>query len=165
MNSGSQLKEMGNNTLHARVYPNNYRETLMMEETTLIVDEFGEVDETELIIEVHGGGVQSIKTNIIDRLPQDLVIKIYKEYLEPEVYYTLYKNIIESRESIALNGTELVEFLPRLLAKPVACKYISEKCFAFNNSFQGHKIKNKKSFKLMRKGQSFAATILFNLYH
>ena len=165
MNSGSQLKEMGNNTLHARVYPNNYRETLMMEETTLIVDEFGEVDETELIIEVDSGGLQYIKTNIIDRLPQDLVIKIYKEYLEPEVYYTLYKNIIESRESIALNGTELVEFLPRLLAKPVACKYISEKCFAFNNSFQGHKIKNKKSFKLMRKGQSFAATILFNLYH
>ena len=28
-----------------------------------------------------------IKTNMIDKLPQELVIKIYKEYLEADLYF------------------------------------------------------------------------------
>ena len=106
-----------------------------------------------------------IKRNIINKLPQDLVIKIYKEYLEADVYYTIYINIIEDPISQRLNGELLIPFLPIILSKKEPCVYIMKKCQAFTSSFIIHKIQNHKEFKLMKKGQSFAATILFSLYH
>ena len=105
-----------------------------------------------------------IKRNIIGKLPQDLVIKIYKEYLEADVYYTIYKNIIEDPISQRLNGKLLIPFIPIILSKPVVCKYIREHCPNFCSSFKKHKIDNKV-FTLMKKGESFAATILFSRYH
>lgn len=105
-----------------------------------------------------------IKTKIIDRLPKDLVIKIYKDYLEVEVYYMMYKNIIKSPISKTLDIKLLIPFLPSVFSKPNVCKYIREKCNAFNSSFTDHKINNNKQFNLMLKGQSFAATILCTLY-
>jgi hypothetical protein len=39
--------------------------------------------------------VNNVKKNIIDKLPTEIVIKIYKEYLEPEIFYIRYKDIIE----------------------------------------------------------------------
>ena len=109
--------------------------------------------------------LDTIKKNIIDRLPEDLVIKIYKDYLEPEVYYKLYIDIIENPFSLGLDGKLLLPFIPILLAKPIVCKYISTKCVAFCRSFQQHKVNKKKVFRLMHNGQSFASTILFYLYH
>lgn len=106
-----------------------------------------------------------IKTNIIDKLPQDLVIKIYKDYLEADVYYTIYKNIIEDPISQRLSGKLLIPFIPIILSKKEHCLYIMKKCTAFSSSFIIHKIQNRKEFALMKKGQSFAATILFRLYH
>jgi len=106
-----------------------------------------------------------IKTNIIDRLPEDLVIKIYKDYLEAEVYYMMYKNIIESPISKSLNGKLLIQFLPSIFSNPIVCKNIREKCHLFYSSFKKHKIDNNKEYLLIKKGQSFAATILFSLYH
>jgi len=109
--------------------------------------------------------VNNVKKNIIDKLPTEIVIKIYKEYLEPEIFYIRYKDIIEHPASISLNGEYLLAFTPIILAKPFICKYISTKCRQFKESYIKHKINNKKMFKLMTKGQSFAATILFSLYH
>jgi hypothetical protein len=106
-----------------------------------------------------------IKRNIIGKLPQDLVIKIYKEYLEADVYYTIYKNIIEDPISQRLNGKLLIPFIPIILSKPVVCKYIREHCPNFCSSFKKHKIDNNKVFTLLKKGESFAATILFSRYH
>jgi len=121
--------------------------------------------ESEPIIQSHNYDIQTIKTNFIDKLPEDIVIKIYKEYLEPELYYLQYKNIIESHESQLLNGFLLLPFIPIILAKPISCKYISTKCSAFNYSFNKHKIKKEKLFRLMSNGKSFVATILFKIYH
>jgi len=106
-----------------------------------------------------------IKRNIIGKLPQDLVIKIYKEYLEADVYYTIYKNIMNNPISQRLNGELLIPFIPIILSKPVVCKYIREHCPNFCSSFIIHKIDNNKVFTLMKKGESFAATILFSRYH
>jgi hypothetical protein len=106
-----------------------------------------------------------IKTNIIDKLPQELVIRIYKDYLEGDVYYTIYKNIIKDPISQRLNGELLIPFIPIVLSKPIVCKYIREMSPQFCSSFKHHKIDNIKVFTLMLKGQSFAATILFSLYH
>jgi hypothetical protein len=109
--------------------------------------------------------IENIKKNIIDKLPAEIVTKIYKEYLEPEQLYIRYKDIIEHPTSMSLNGEYLIAFIPIIFAKLIACKYISTKCKQFNESYIIHKINNKKVFKLMTKGQSFAATILFSLYH
>lgn len=109
--------------------------------------------------------LMQIKTNIIDKLPEVLVIKIYKDYLEADVYYTIYKNIINDPISQGLNGKLLIPIIPIVLSKPIVCKYIRDMCPQFCSSFKHHKIDNKKVFTLMLKGQSFAATILFSLYH
>ena len=109
--------------------------------------------------------IKVIKKNNIDKLPTEIVEKIYREYLEPELFYIRYKEIIEHPTSMSLNGEYLIAFIPIILAKPLVCKYISIKCEKFNKSYTTHKINNKKIFKLMSKGESFAATILFSLYH
>ena len=106
-----------------------------------------------------------IKQRFIDKLPEELVIKIYKDYLEPEIYYDMYLKIIRLPTSTSLNGAELLHFIPIVLSKPHICIYISKKCYGFCSSYTQHKIDNRKVFNLMKKGESFAATILFSLYH
>ena len=34
--------------------------------------------------------IDLIKKNIIDKLPREIVVKIYKDYLEPEIFYIRY---------------------------------------------------------------------------
>jgi hypothetical protein len=106
-----------------------------------------------------------IKQRFVDKLPEELVRKIYKDYLETEVYYDIYKKIIVSNASISLDIKDLLPFIPLVLSKPHICLYISKKCHGFCSSYKEHKIENTKIFVLMKKGESFAATILFSLYH
>ena len=106
-----------------------------------------------------------IKQRLIDKLPEELVIKIYKDHLEPEIYYDIYIKIIRLPTSTSLNGAELLPFIPIVLSKPHICIYISKKCYGFCSSYTQHKINNEKVFVLMKKGESFVATILFSLYH
>jgi len=101
----------------------------------------------------------------INKLPELLLINIYKDYLEAEIYYKIYKNIIESEEGRCLNNKNLAPLIPIILSKPHVCKYISKNCKAFFESFKSHKINNKKAFTLMNKGDSFSLFILFYIYH
>jgi len=162
---------MGNNmTKEAKIYPEidiEQVEINIVEEKDSYIneDERNEDEHERNENEKKDSELDTIKKNIIDRLPEDLVIKIYKDYLEPEVYYKLYIDIIENPFSLGLDGKLLLPFIPILLAKPIVCKYISTKCVAFCRSFQQHKVNKKKVFRLMHNGQSFASTILFYLYH
>jgi hypothetical protein len=162
---------MGNHiTKEAKIYPEidiEQVEINIVEEKDSYIneDERNEDEHERNENEKKDSELDTIKKNIIDRLPEDLVIKIYKDYLEPEVYYKLYIDIIENPFSLGLDGKLLLPFIPILLAKPIVCKYISTKCVAFCRSFQQHKVNKKKVFRLMHNGQSFASTILFNLYH
>jgi hypothetical protein len=117
------------------------------------------------LIQNNVNNIDNIMKTIINKLPAEIVLKIYREYFEPEIFYIRYKDIIEHPTSMSLNGEYLIAFIPIILAKPFICKYISTKCRQFKESYIEHKINNKKTFKLMTKGQSFAATILFSLYH
>jgi len=109
--------------------------------------------------------LEIIKTKFLDRLPEFIVIQIYKNYLEAEVYYSIYRDIIESVNSHRLDSTQLKPLIPIILSKPIVCKYINNKCIGFKESFKDHKIKNNKSIKLMKKGESFSLYILMCLYH
>jgi len=109
--------------------------------------------------------LSQIKQRFIDKLPEELVRKIYKDYLEPEIYYEIYKKIIVSNASTSLDTKDLLPFIPLVLSKPHICLYISKNCHGFCSSYKVHKIENTKMFVLMKKGESFASTILFSLYH
>ena len=109
--------------------------------------------------------LQRIQKNILHKLPRDIVVKIYKDYLEPEVYYEIYKRILQSPECANLNGNEMRTFIPIILSKPIVCKYIITKCVYFRSSYEEHKIKQDKSFVNLKKGDSFVAVILMHRYH
>lgn len=106
-----------------------------------------------------------IKQTIIDKLPEDLVSIIYRDYLEVEVYYIMYTNICNLPISRELNNTKLLPLIPIILSKPHVCTYISTKCRAFRYSYLLHKERKIKLFELFNNGSSFASTILFSLYH
>jgi len=106
-----------------------------------------------------------IQQNILHNLPRDIVVKIYKEYLEPELYYDMYKRILQSPECANLNGDEMITFIPIILSKPITCKYIITKCVYFRSSYEEHKIKKGKTFVNLKKGDSFVAAILMHRYH
>lgn len=110
----------------------------------------------------------SMKTNIkkyISLLPHELKLKIYKEYLEPHVYYSLYMRALNNKQSKFLNPVFIKPLIPVILAKKHVSNYLYNKCDAFRNSYQYHKIQKYKSFRYMNKGDSFTANILFYLYH
>jgi len=162
---------MGNYLSHIRlrIYPFNQNISAENKFTNILIEynpsitNITTVSETLDDVTLHE--MDLIKTNIIDKLPREIVEKIYKDYLEPEIFYIRYKEIIEHPTSMSLNGTYLVPYIPIILAKQTVCKYISKKCRQFKKSYIEHKITNKKNFHLMTNGQSFAATILFSLYH
>ena len=83
---------------------------------------------------------------MIKNLPDDIIDKIYKEYVEPEYYYGLYKEIINSRESQNLNSQLLRPYIPILLSKPLVIKYLCEKCYGFRNTYKEHKRYERKSY-------------------
>jgi hypothetical protein len=108
--------------------------------------------------------IKNIK-ELINAIPDDIKMKIYKEYLEPEIYYNLYENAIKTISSKTLNIIVLRPHIPILLSKPLVTKYICKKCNTFRTVYSTHKIENKKNFKKNNKGDSFALSILFNFYH
>lgn len=158
---------MGNYLSHIRlrIYPFNQNISAENKFTNILIEYNPSITNITTVSETLDDVMDLIKTNIIDKLPREIVEKIYKDYLEPEIFYIRYKEIIEHPTSMSLNGTYLVPYIPIILAKQTVCKYISKKCRQFKKSYIEHKITNKKNFHLMTNGQSFAATILFSLYH
>ena len=102
---------------------------------------------------------------LINLLPNELKMKIYKEYLEPEIYYSIYQDAIKNIESKKLKICVLRPIIPMLLSKPIAVQYICKKCYYFRTVYDKHKTKNEKYFENLRNGDSFALSILMHIYH
>ena len=92
-------------------------------------------------------------------------MKIYKEYLEAEIYYSIYQTAINTIESKKLNICDLRPILPGLLSKSHVTQFIFKKCDTFKTAYTIHKIEKTKIFTLINKGDSFALSILFYIYH
>ena len=101
---------------------------------------------------------------IIIKLPDDIKNKIYKEYLEPIIYYNLYIDTLEysGKRYIYIYLSKL---LPYIFAKKNVKNYIINKCIGFNTSYEKHKINNTKSFIKLTKGESFALSVIYSYYH
>lgn len=102
---------------------------------------------------------------LIQTLPSEIQIKIYKEYLEPVLLYDQYIFILYSEPSTFLQTKELKKFLPTILAKNNTLHYILLKCDVFRLTYENHKINKKKTFRLMNNGESFCSEILICLFH
>ena len=103
--------------------------------------------------------------SLIKRLPDNIKYKIYKEYFEPEVYFILYKRVVEKKISQSLHTDFLLPLIPILLSKKTVIEYICSKCKYFKIVYNIHKIKNNTNFVKLSKGESFALSILLYLYH
>jgi hypothetical protein len=101
----------------------------------------------------------------MEKLPDHILAKIYKEYLEPEVLWQEYKDIICSYYCRKLCITNLRLRVAEYLAKPLVCKYFYEKCNAWKYSYKKHKNDGIKCFVKCNKGDSFCLSILMWLYH
>jgi hypothetical protein len=102
---------------------------------------------------------------LINALPEELKMKIYKEYLEPEIYYSMYQDAIHRIESKKLNIKILRPILPILLSKPHVSDYLCKQCKTFRVTYSIHKTEKTKIFNQLNKGDSFVLSILFYLYH
>lgn len=100
----------------------------------------------------------------IQRLPSDITRYIYEEYIEAQLIYESLVSAIDDVRSERLDPVLIRPLIPIILSKPkyiAICRRIPE----FNIVYIEHKIRNKKSFKLMCNGNSFATAILFYCYH
>ena len=107
----------------------------------------------------------------LKRLPEEVVLYIYKEFFEPDVYYQLYHRLVSKRDSIRLEIEYIRPFLPHILAKPHVVKYFSNKLITgnsyayFESMYKRHKIEKRKYFSQMTQGDSLALSLLMCLYH
>jgi hypothetical protein len=103
--------------------------------------------------------------NISIKLPDFIKHKIYSEYLEPLIYFDLYNNLLLYSVSIGTNYLYLSKLLPSIFCKDIIKNYFIKECAGFRFSFEKHKKDNNKFFILLKKGESFALSILYYYYH
>lgn len=102
---------------------------------------------------------------LISLLPDELKFKIYKDHFEPKYYYEIYISLINSQKSSALEYNLLSHCIPLFLSKQNVINYLYQKSEPFQKSYYQHKIIHQKNFKKMKKGDSFALSILMQIYH
>jgi hypothetical protein len=100
----------------------------------------------------------------IVKLPYDLHSKIYKEYLEQELYYSLFIRALNTKESKNLDPIFITPLLPIILSKKHVTDYLNKNCESFRLSYYSHRIMNKKIFKQLTNGDSFVNSIVAYSY-
>lgn len=101
----------------------------------------------------------------IEKLPQDIKLYIYKNYIEPNLLLEEYKNAIKNIKSVRLDIIVIRSILPVLYKNEIVINYLRNECKIFNIVHREHKIENKKNFKLLNNGDSFCLSLLYYLYH
>jgi hypothetical protein len=104
----------------------------------------------------------------INKLPQDIVNKIYMEYINPELVCTELNLILNSTDSIEFRGCEqLTEFLKkRVLNNKIVVKYLNKNNQIFQKIYKDHIIDGNKTFvKIPDLEYSLALSWLMYLYH
>jgi hypothetical protein len=120
----------------------------------------------------------NIMTFIENRLPDDIKLYIYKEYLEPEVYYLYLERIFRSErmhwqhpDSYNEGYEMMLRFLPQLLVKSRFIPYISRRLndnYHYNhlekivNEEHGNR---RKAYQRMKRGESMATSLIMTMWH
>ena len=107
----------------------------------------------------------------IQKLPVELQRYIFKEYIELPLYFDEFQEKLNHHSAHNLCIQYILPYIPLILAHPLWVKYFSDHIIGLNDSrpfhmvYKMHKEHNTKNFILMKKGQSFALTLLMFLYH
>jgi hypothetical protein len=96
----------------------------------------------------------------IEGLPDEIKLKIYKEYFEPKILYDKYLKELKQ------DGFLKLSFVIReILVKPLVISYLCKVCRGFQYSYKSHKIDKKKSHLLLNNLESFTVNILIFTFH
>jgi len=98
---------------------------------------------------------------IIDKLPQEIKNKIYKEYFEAKLLYDELKKMINADTSQVLYNVNIARVLPKVLSNDLVVRYLLEREKEFKLVYT-NEIINKKSENIDY--YNFASLWLFNIY-
>jgi hypothetical protein len=107
----------------------------------------------------------------IQELPEDIIRYIYKEYIEVDLYYNTFIASLYSKNSICLNIIDIKPIIPIILSNPklvtYCCNHVTDRYAGkfFELVYITHKIKNEKNFMNLKKGYSFALSLLMFIHH
>ena len=100
-------------------------------------------------------------TQIIERLPQDIKTKIYKEYFEAKIIYDELKRLIRSDTSRVLYNVNIAQVLPKVLSNDLVVRYLLEREKEFKAVYT-NEIINKPNDNIDY--YNFASLWLFSIY-
>jgi hypothetical protein len=106
---------------------------------------------------------KKIKT-LINDLPYELQKSIF-DYLKIELWYEEFQKDLQLHISKKLNIYKIRPWIPHILSNQKFTEYCIQKDKNFEYIWEDTKIKNKKHFSLLNKGDSFALSLLFIHYH
>ena len=102
----------------------------------------------------------------INRLPDDILRKVYDEYFECKSECDEFLGLIESERCQRLKYQVLYEQSKKLLTQPCAVEYLRKKNAAYNSSYEEHFINKRHMFQRIPDIiDSFNLAILMMLYH
>jgi hypothetical protein len=126
------------------------------------------ISENDIKVRAFGHGDGDRERDVMEvfgKLPLCILEKIYKEYLEPDILWKKYNDILDLHSSKSLCIKALRSCVTDFLAKPLVCKYFSKKCSGWRYSYKVHKEDKNRRFVLGNNGDSFCLSILMMLYH
>jgi hypothetical protein len=100
------------------------------------------------------------------KLPDDIIRKIYEEYLKPDMLYEDLIYTLQLRDSKRLNIKPLKTFIPQLLQNKIFVEYLRKKDSLFNDIYTTHIINKTNTYvNAASTIDSMAITWLTYLYH
>lgn len=102
---------------------------------------------------------------VANRLPDDILKKIYYDYLETPILFSVFKTKLETKECESIEYTGLAKLVPFLLRKPALISYMRKQYYGFDAVYRSHVILGEKCFVLMDFENSFACSWLMYMYH
>ena len=110
---------------------------------------------------------------ITNRLPDDVLKKIYTDYFEGKNVYEEFLICLESENSVRLEYEHLLSLWMKVKAHPCLLEYLLKKCDTveilknsnFREQYDKHYVLKEKSFVRMTLDNSFVLCLLMSLYH
>lgn len=102
---------------------------------------------------------------VANRLPDDILKKIYYDYLEVPILFSVFKTKLETEECKSIEYKGLARLMPFLLRKPALISYMRKQYYHFDAVYQSHVILGEKGCLLMNFENSFACSWLMYMYH
>jgi hypothetical protein len=102
---------------------------------------------------------------VANRLPDDILKKIYYDYLEIPILFSVFKTKLETEECKRIEYKGLARLIPFLLRKPALISYMRKQYYDFDAVYRSHVILGEKGCLLMDFENSFACSWLMYMYH